>query len=240
MSRRSVRAGYYWRPRPGDDPEEVHFARLGDGHARKISTEVPRDYEELIRDYHCMVLSVASRAGLTGADAEDAAQTVELRFWRRRGLEDYDPERLWDLPDGVDHWDDGREAVPRVARFVTMYKTFVLLSMRGERDKANRWYSRHVPVEDLEEEPEVDPGEEICGEAVVADWVARAKAALEMAGQPEWGRAVVACAAGQLKRREDWVAVLQTKVRSRAWAQVELGDRLRQVGFGPETVKQSA
>lgn len=235
--RRSIRAGYYWKPK-GDplNPEAgAAFAPLK-GQARKLASETPRSYEELIRDYHRMVLGVAEKAGLHGQDAEDAAQTIELRFWMRDGLADYDPEKLWDPPEGLERWDDGREAVPRTAAFVTMYKTYVLLSMRGERDKVHRWYRRHVPEEEQEEVGVGDPADEVCSLQAAQSWLARAARALRDAGMESWATALVALAHGELATREEWATILGVKVRSTGWAQDELRARLRRVGFGPETL----
>jgi hypothetical protein len=230
--RRSIRAGYYWKPK--HDPDE----------AKALAVEVPRSYEELIRNYHRMVLGVAEKAGLSGQDAEDAAQTIELRFFLRDGLADYDPEKLWDPPEGlrvdpvlgVTVWDDGKIAVPRTAAFVTMYKTYVLLSMRGERDKAHRWYRRHVGEDELEGAADGDVAETVCSAHAAATWLGRAARALRDAGMEPWATALVALARGEIARREDWARILGVKVRSVGWAQSELRARLVRIGFGPETI----
>lgn len=217
----SMRAGVYWQPKEVQDGPAI---RVGGA---------PESYEALVRDFHGVVMGIAAKAGLHGQDAEDAAQTIELRFWLRGGLADYDPERLFEPP--TEGWSDGREAVARPARFATMFKTFVIMSMRGERDRALRWYQRHVSEE---ETPELgdDPSEGVCRSIVARQWVSDASEALAAAGQPEWAAALVEASEGHLEKREDWVRVLGCKVKSCRWAQEQLAFRLEGVGYGRDSL----
>lgn len=237
--RRSIRAGYYWVPQSLTEHQVQRDERQRGRTNAGVGNGAPQSYEDLIRDYHKVVMSIAAKAGLSGADAEDAAQTIMLRFWLRGGLEDYDPERLWNPPD--EGWDDGKAAVPRTARFATMFKTFCLLSMRGERDRALRWYHRHPGLD----EQDGDPVAPDCCETVVAEqmtlaWVARAQRCLRERDQGPWADAVLAAAQGRLEARGDWAAVLGCKVRSVQWAREQLAARLELVGMGVESLRSAS
>jgi hypothetical protein len=228
----NIRAGYYWQPTSRVENQaqasERHHGRRNGG----AGNGVPRSYEELIQNYHGVVMSIAAKAGLSGPDAEDAAQMIEMRFWARGGLADYDPERLFEPPS--EGWSDGRVAVPRTARFASMFKTYVILSMRGERDRMLRWHKHHG----CEDEAQSLTCEDPASDAEMRDWVRRACRRLINAGQPEWAAAVAAAAGGQLEKREEWAQVLGCKVRSCRWAQEQMTARLTAVGMGPESLRE--
>lgn len=150
-------------------------------------TGVPVDYWALAEEYRGMVIAAAARLGVPVADQEDAAQEVELRFFRGGGLAAFDPNKLFEPP--PEGWRDGDTRRPgaRTARFGGFYRRFVGLHMMQEMDRHNNRLNRVRPVEggDLPEHEERDFTVALCARDNAREWLEKAEFTLHRAGRSE-------------------------------------------------------
>jgi hypothetical protein len=208
-------------------------------------TGAPQDYEALFTAYHGMVLGMAARMGIPLESQEDAAQEVELRFWKQDALAWYDPQMLHAAP--AQGWRDGSQAKARTAKFGTFYRKFVWSHMRQEVDRTGN-YLRRVVATDADSMPDgpigLDHSEQVCEVESARDWLSRTSEALQAAGA---GHLVPLLAVqarsgmeGRSLTRAEMAAELGISAGTASKQCTQLRALLSQLGYGPESLGRTA
>lgn len=104
----------------------------------------PANLAELWEHYHLFVIRQVRSMGIPEAEVEDVASEILVRFIEKGMLEQYDPERLWDIQDIPGR--PSRAILPgerhRPAKFGSFLRRFVFLYSLQWRDKLNRRRTR--------------------------------------------------------------------------------------------------
>lgn len=197
------------------------------------------DYDAILGDYHDMVLKAAAAYGVPDADREDAAQEVELRFFRKDGLAWFDPEMKHEPP--PEGWRDGRPSVPRTAKFSSYYRRFVYVHMMQEMDRHNNRTNRVRPVEGgalPDTAARVDEIESADHRVDADRWMERSRRALAEAGDDALIPLLEVCAGtdGSTPSRVKLAAALGVSERVVGAMLNRMRMVLAQSGMGPESL----
>jgi len=95
----------------------------------------PADYAELFEIYYDYVVTLVRRMGIEESRKEDVASEILLRFMERDFLAEFDPTMVF-------HY-DGQD---RPARFKSFLTKFVLIYVRGHKDKQQRQSGRELLI----------------------------------------------------------------------------------------------
>ncbi len=98
----------------------------------------PTDYAELFQKYYRYVVILVRRCGIDDSRKEDVASDILLRFFERDFLNKFDPTMVFNH--------DGQD---RPARFKSFLTKFVLVYLRGYKDKQFRQSSRELLLCDM-------------------------------------------------------------------------------------------
>lgn len=207
------------------------------------TTGAPADYNSLALAYRKLAFLCAKQCGIPPQEQEDAVQAVLMRFWKNDGLSNYDPERVFLTASGQE----------RKAKFHTMFRSYVGLSMLAERDrvlaargKMKGLYGLPIDAEDWAPAGEgtsnfsPDPAVEVAEEDAASDWLIRAELALVEAGHKDLLPVLKLCAdkakVGGTVTRADIVAVTGVRLRAATSLLTQLQAALKSADMGPETL----
>jgi hypothetical protein len=201
------------------------------------STGAPADYDSLAIAYRKLAFLCAKQAGIAVQDQDDAVQAVLFRFWKNDGLSKYDPDREWTTASGEQ----------RKAKFHTMFRSFVGLSMLAERDRAYTSKNRaHLcgttaDLATLAESPATgDPATEVIEEDAAERWLKRASLALTDLGRDDLVPVLLLCAekakVGGTVTRADIVEATGVRLRAATQLLTQLQEALKSADLGPETL----
>lgn len=141
-------------------------------------TGLPQDYDSFAAAYRPLALSVAERIGIPIDDRENAVQEVQLKFWRKNGLDLFDPNM------------DNR-------KFGVFFRAWAGKFLLQERDKTIRIERKHIftdPLLMLRQADEddsfaiVDPEhleDEFLSSERSKNWLEQARAALREVDDPD-------------------------------------------------------
>jgi hypothetical protein len=197
------------------------------------TTGEPADYLSAFVGYRKLTLSIANKLNIPFDQQEDAVQEVQLRFWLRDSLAKYDPNRVWEN-------DQGQRGT---AKFGSMYRSFVGLSMLAERDKHINYSRRNQPTPNDEIPspiPEADIADGVTEQDAAQRWVSIAHRALLEADRadlvPVLNLCQQAAVLATVVTRADVVAATGCRLRAATTLLKELRETLEAAGMGPESL----
>jgi hypothetical protein len=133
----------------------------------------PDDYDDLVRNYYGMARAIVTRyARVHANDIDDLTQDMMLKFYAKRFLDQYDPNKTFQTPSG-----------PRTARFPTLFRSFVKKFLRTPVETIGKRAAREPvrleqPVSDgltwMEVHAPVIDGDSVADEAYVTSELDRA------------------------------------------------------------------
>lgn len=205
------------------------------GEAQPVRVTSREDYDAILPQYHGMVLNAAAAYGVPEADLEDAAQEVELRFFRKDGLAWFDPEMLHPEPESG--WRDGHTG-PRKAAFSSYYRRFTYLNMMQEMDRHNNRTNRVRPVEggDLPEGVEADIADAVTEQESSKTWMRGAQKVCKRLGRLDLARLLDVLADGEERSLRAIAAELSITPRAAGVLKTQLLVTLTEHGYGPESL----
>lgn len=202
------------------------------------TTGAPADYNSLALAYRKLAFLCAKQCGIPPQEQEDAVQAVLMRFWKNDGLSNYDPERVFLTASGQE----------RKAKFHTMFRSFVGLSMLAERDRAYNSKNKAAlagtttDLADMAREVSrtLDPADEVADEDAAQRWLKMAARALQEQGRADLIPVLSLCAdkakVGGVVTRADIVAATGVRLRAATQLLTQLQAALQDAGMGPETL----
>ena len=116
----------------------------------------PESYEELYRDYWSYVEAILVKAGIRPENRLDEAMNIFVKMFEKDILNWYDPDKLWrigtvngkkvTLRDGQEEPEGFVLEGRRTAPFMSILRSYVMLSARGARDRQMSRDAREFPI----------------------------------------------------------------------------------------------
>jgi hypothetical protein len=199
-------------------------------------TGAPADDLSAYLAYRNMALSAAEKASIPPDDREDAAQEMQTRFWKNDSLNRYDPDREVLAANGKTY----------TAKFPSMIRGFLNLSVRNERDKYIKYITHHAVKEVTEQHMgsniEPDVAEVIIETEAARNWVNLAERALREADRADLIPVLRLChnasIIASVVTRADIAAATGCKLREGTKLLAELREVLEQSGMGPDSLEK--
>jgi DNA-directed RNA polymerase specialized sigma24 family protein len=102
-----------------------------------IDIAAPSDYSEMHRHWYPFIVNLVASHGIVVNNKEDVAQDIFLRLMEWDILGEFNPELVFERPNG-----------PRRARFKTFLSSVVRTYVRGHQDKQTRLHKREMQLHD--------------------------------------------------------------------------------------------
>lgn len=197
-----------------------------------VNTGQPLDYTSCFAAYHRVAIETALKQGIPKQDAADAVQEINLRFFKKDGINWYDPNKEFEQPNGK----------KKTARFFSMYQSWLFKAMLAERDKYNKRITRSVVVPDtwLPDSAVPDIAIEIDDQDAATAWLREAIQKLTDSNNSQLIPVLRACAkSAEINKpliRKELADELGCSVRTASLKLSQLRKVLTDIGMGAESL----
>lgn len=190
---------------------------------------LPQDYYSLFAAYESVPRSAAVRLKIPAQDISDCVQEVQLKFWKKNGLDLFDPDKN--------------------TKFSTFYRGWTQKFLLQERDRVYKSFTKHMDVapEDFQE-TEWDSAEEfedsLLTDDFITQWVDKARNTLADSAKPHLVKLFDLCLeSAEIGKKPSKASVAETlgiRLTQVATAFNQMRRILERSGLGMESLYEAA